>query len=499
MDHPLADLKSAQSLLDDLPRADSLRTLQEIADLLEALREQVQNFKPEHTWAVLRLLDQTAQPHLRKLLHDYFPLQPLSAFQENRLWTLLHHYYTLSAAAHDDVLAQCRDNSKVAAALRTDLTLLCTRGLAANLGLLKLIGARYGMVEPSLWQRVAAFYSFAESRGLADDMVAMYAGVQTSVTQEFAVLVAWYGATAGTLTPLHGHISERLFNYLGRGLSVVPNFSGHGLFAFDIAQPTPPMRATAEATIHSGLRFIEATTLHTQLDGLIKTLDKGIIPEALNLYGARYEAELVRQVAGQLAQALTLPPPTRRNVRRRISVNLKVASGLQRMLEQTDVGLNFGADECEQWEVEDISATGFRSVVPLAHANGIHIGTLIGSKPENLSHWGAGVVRRLRRDEGGNLHIGVEILSPRVVGVAITDRTRSGPEAGALALYLNRPNDASGEAWLLQRAESFAPSRSLVMQMDDKEYLLLPLSLVERGEDYDLARYRMMEQDRSAE
>jgi hypothetical protein len=34
------------------------------------------------------------------------------------------------------------------------------------------------------------------------------------------------------------------------------------------------------------------------------------------------------------------------------------------------------------------------------------------------------------------------------------------------------------------------------MQLDDKEYLLLPLALIERGEDYDLARYRMMEQDK---
>jgi hypothetical protein len=200
-DHPLADLKSAQSMLDDIPKADSLRALQEIADLLEALREQGQTFKPEHGWAVLRLLDQSAQPHLRKSWHDYFPLQPLSPFQENRLWTLLDRYYTLIAAAHHDVLAFCRDNGKVAAALKADLALLCARGLAANTGLLKLIGARYAMVDPAVWKRVAAFYSFAESRGLADEGITMYAGVQTSVAQEFAVLVAWHGATAGSVTP----------------------------------------------------------------------------------------------------------------------------------------------------------------------------------------------------------------------------------------------------------------------------------------------------------
>ena len=37
------------------------------------------------------------------------------------------------------------------------------------------------------------------------------------------------------------------------------------------------------------------------------------------------------------------------------------------------------------------------------------------------------------------------------------------------------------------------------MQVEGKEYLLLPLALVEQGADYDLARYRMMEQDGSNE
>jgi hypothetical protein len=168
------------------------------------------------------------------------------------------------------------------------------------------------------------------------------------------------------------------------------------------------------------------------------------------------------------------------------------------MLEQTDVGLNFNHDAGEAWDVEDISATGFRSVVPAARAEGIKIGSLIGSKPENVRNWGAGIVRRLSRDEKNNLHIGVEVMSTHIVGVSVVGRFHTADEEAQMALYLNRPNDTSGEAWLLMKPDTFAPNRSLSMYMGDKDYLLLPLALVESGDDYDLARYRQMEQDTSA-
>jgi hypothetical protein len=45
----------------------------------------------------------------------------------------------------------------------------------------------------------------------------------------------------------------------------------------------------------------------------------------------------------------------------------------------------------------------------------------------------------------------------------------------------------------------FTSNRSFNMRLGDKTYLLLPLGLVESGEDYDLARYRKMEQDTSGD
>lgn len=498
-DHPLADLKSAQALLEDIPKHDAIKALQELSDWIEAISEQADNFKLDHLWTVLRLYDQAAQGHVRKLLHDYFTLQTLSKFQENRLWTLLDEYYTRSDHAHFDVLQRFRDNAKGASAIKSDLPLLCTRGIGAIGGLLKMAAARYAMVDPALWRRLAAYYQLAETQGFANESVTVYPGCNLSTSEAFAVLLLWYGCSAGNLNPVQEHIAERLFAALGKGVKVFNAYNGTALFVFDMAQPTPPMRATAEGTIHPALRYIVADDMRQTLDNMIKTLDKGILPDGLNLYGAKFEAELVKDIATKLLQSLTLPPPTRRTPRRKIRVNLRVANGFLKMLEHSDVGLNFGVEESETWEVEDISASGFRSVVQSSRVDGIKIGSLVGSKPESVSHWGAGVVRRLSRDHDGTLHIGVEVLSPRVVGVPLQDRAVKGPEGGQLGLYLNRPTDTSGEAWLLMKQDTYTPQRSLNMELDDKAYLLLPLALVERGDDYDLARYRMMEQDASSE
>jgi hypothetical protein len=502
-DHPLADIKSAQQILEEVPKTDSLNAVQEITGWIESIVELADEFRLDHELAVLRMFDEAAQPHVRKLMRDYFTVQPLSKFQENRLWTVLNTFYTHSELAHYDVLTRYRDGGRGAAAIKTELGLLGVRGIAALGGRLKMAVARYALVDAALWKHLSDFYSHAETNEYQHNAVPLYPGVSgnTSVAQEFTALLTWYGVSAGVLSPLQEHITERLISYAAKGLRLDDQYNGNALFVFDLSQPTPPMRLAGDATIHPSLRFMSVDDGLKLLNNLQKTLEKGVVPDDVSFCGATYEADLVREILHRLIDNLTQPLPTRRNPRRKINVNLKVANGFFKMLEKADVGLNFmSEEESEVWEVEDISATGFRSVVPVPRADGIKIGSLIGSKPENVKNWGAGIVRRLSRDDKNNLHIGVEVLSTQIVGVSLADRViEEGVEKDIeVAMYLNRPADTSGEAWLLMKPNSFSPNHSMNMEMDGKTFLLLPLALVESGDDYDLARYRRMEHDSTA-
>jgi len=500
-DHPLADIKTAQQVLEGIPKNDALNVVQELTGWIETMVELAEDLRLDHELTVLNMFDEAAQPYVRKLLRDYFSVHALTKFQENRLWTVLNNFYTQSELAHHDVLMRLSNGGRGASGIKSELASLSARGIAALTGRLKMAVARYALVESVLWQHLSEFYGHAERHGYQNDEVPLYAGLpgSTSVRQEFSALLIWYGVSAGALSPLREHITERLIAYAGGNLTVFEQYNANALFVFDLSQPTPPMRVASDATLHPELRFLVAGDVLAQLNVLLKTLDKGIVPDDVNFCGANYEAELVGEILRRLIDNLTQPPPTRRNPRRKISVNLKVANGFFHMLEQADVGLNFfNPDAGEIWEVEDISATGFRSVVPAARAEGIKIGSLIGSKPENVQNWGAGIVRRLSRDENNNLHVGVEVLSLQIVGVSLIEQGHSVDEGGQLAMYLNRPADTSGEAWLLMKPDTFSPTRSLNMDMGGRFFLLLPLSLVESGDDYDLARYRRMEQESSS-
>lgn len=500
-DHPLANLKSAQQVLDDVPKADALKALLELTSWVESLRDHADEFRMDHQVAVLRLLDEAAQPHVRKLLRDYFAVQALNKFQENRVWTALNDFFALSEQAHATILALYGKGERGAAAIKPQLALLAARGIVAATGRLKLAAARYALVDPVLWAHLAEMYACAEAGNFLEEVVPLYpgAGINTSVKREFVGVMVWFSVGTGSLSPLHIHIAERLVAHLNKYLTVERQAIAGSQWAINLLQPTPPMRVTTETTIHPGLRFLGIGGVEVVLNNLVKSLEKGILPEDVNLGGAVYEVELVRDVARLLVVRCILPPPTRRNTRRKLKVNLHVANGFFKLVENTDIGLNFSNETNEVWEVEDISATGFRSVTTPSALDNIKIGSLIGSKPENLGSWGVGIVRRLSRDAENRLHVGVEILANQVIGVSLGAREYAGGGEDALALYLNKPNDNSGEAWLLMKPGTFLSNRSFNMKVGDKAYLLLPLGMVESGEDYDLARYRKMEQDTSGD
>src|SRR3989338_7229 len=104
-DHPLADIRSAQALLDDLPKNDAHKMLMELTDWIESVSDNT-DFKLDHQFAVLLLLDETAQPYVRKLARDYFAPQELNKFQENRLWLVLGNLFRHAAKAYCAVFSR---------------------------------------------------------------------------------------------------------------------------------------------------------------------------------------------------------------------------------------------------------------------------------------------------------------------------------------------------------------------------------------------------------
>ena len=499
-DHPMADLKSAQALLDDLPKNDAHKMIMELTEWIESVADNA-DFKLDHQFAIVRLLDETAQPYARKLTHDYFTPQALNKFQENRLWLALDNWSRHTARAYLKVFDRYCGGDKGASAIRTQASLLAARAVYAVTVQLKYICAHYGPIDNTIWSNLAKIYQYAEQQYL-NVPLALYSGMagSTTVKSELGRLFGWYGCGVSTLKPLYMHLTERIVGQYCTSIDIGVQQDANSLFSFDLDRPAAPVCVRAGIPAHSSMRFVSMAAMQPKLAALIKTLGKGTVPEDLNL-GGIYDAELIREAAQYLMNYLAAPP-LRRSTRRGIKVNLNVVNGFTKVVERTDAGLNFSEEQPAHWDVKDISSSGFCTLLSAQGADGISIGSLLGVQPDGVQHWGVAVIRRLMRSDANQLHVGAEILANQIAGVALSQSGGGGGgfEDGQPALWLRaKQGDSSGEAQLLMKAETFSPYRSLQTRLDGKNYLLIPIGLQEKGSDYDLARFRLIEQENSSD
>jgi tetratricopeptide (TPR) repeat protein len=503
-DNPLADIKSAQALLEDLPKTDAFRSLAELTELVELLSEQAE-FKLDHQLAVLRLFDEAAQPYVRKLVREYFTPFEISKFQENRLWLTLGNWSRKVATAYFGLFTAYCNGEKGSSAIKAQLPLLAARSVHTLMWQLKFICAHYDLVDNTAWDNLARLYRHAEQLGYLEMAVSLYPGMigNTSVKSEVGILMVWYDSGLSALSPLYIHLIERIVAQYRATIDIHPEISQHSRLSFDLSRPSEPTRINMGATTHPAMRFVGIPAMQARLEDLMKVLNKNIVPDDINL-GGNYEAEVVKNAAQYLLNYV-IAPPVRRNKRRLADITLNVVDGFDKVIERTGAGLNFGEGEAApaRWVTEEISSGGFSAVIPAKGNGSIGIGSLLGIQPDGLAHWGIAVVRRLLRDDAKNqLRVGAEILSNQIAGVVLNQNRVPGGaiENGQPALWLYaRQNDASGEAQLLMRADTFSPGRSLQIQLDGKNYLLMSNGLQEKGLDFDLAKFRFVVQETGEE
>jgi hypothetical protein len=128
----------------------------------------------------------------------------------------------------------------------------------------------------------------------------------------------------------------------------------------------------------------------------------------------------------------------------------------------------------------------------------IRVGTLVGLQSEASRHWGIGLIRRIVRDEQQRRHVGIQVLTRTAIPVKISPaQTLSFTEAdrdAERAILLPTGPDAKGEVGIIMRSGLFNGRDSLDMMVSEKSYRLTPVGLVEGGEDYDWARFKVTQQ-----
>lgn len=493
-DHPMADVKSAQALLDDLPKHDMLKSATELTDWIESVANH-EEFRLADQFAVLSLLDETAQFYARKLACEYFTLPDLNTFQGNRLCLVLGNLSCQTANAYYGIFSRYCNGDKTASVIKSQLPLLVVRAVRLMRGQLKYAAVHYDYHDDTIWRRLAQLYLHAEQQQYLDVPLNLYSALSepTSMKCESGQLLAWYACGINCLAPRSMHLTERIIAQYGSSIEISANLTTQALFGFDLAHPNHPVRVNVDATLHPLMRYISLTGMQASLGALIKTLEKNMVPQELNLGGV-FAAERVLEAAQHVWTCL-VAPPIRLSKRRELNALLNVVVGFENVYWRCKY-LDQESSEypSAQWTLENASVSSFYAVLPGQGTGGVRIGDVLSMQTAGVPRLGVAIARHLLRDVEGRLHVGAEILANQVSEVVLCQSGVGGCESSQSALWLHAAVE-DGTVRLLMPANTFSMLRSLKTCFEGKHYLLIPIELQGSGVDYDLASFRVIEQE----
>jgi hypothetical protein len=492
-DHPLADAKELKRVIAELPLDNAFKAVDEIAGWLESLGN-ADGFRADLLFDVARQLDDAAQPHLKTLARNYLNSPRLSRSEEKRLWTTIFTYWELLAELYERCLAKIGSKDKEGDALKPVLPLLSARTVAALGQQVKWVEFRYGPVPAELWKRLGQAYLRAESGKVAHKPVQLYPSASGASTAEgeYLHVLAFHASSMDSLMPLEIELADRLLAHFLPGFKFTAEAHGSSVYWVDATLSQPPMRmAKLPAVVTPTLRFFSSGSVPKLLDELIRSVERGEVPNDLNL-GGQYQPRTLLPVLRHLAVYWAAQPPLREHPRHNVKTRLAVLHGFDDSFtifagEVARVGKERTADS---WVVENVSLGGFGAAISNVGGDWLKVGALISLQPEGGENWVLGVVRRLSKENENQASVGIQTLARQAVSVELHPRSSVYAAAGGVPGIRLPEDKAPGEVRLVLPTATFDVRESLEYISGDKRYLLTPIEQVEAGTDFEIARYR---------
>jgi hypothetical protein len=491
-DHPLADVKHARALVAALPAHDSVKSLTEISGWLESLVN-VDSFKLDRLYELIDMLDAAARNHQRKLVQDYLAMSRQQKFHENRLWTTGAQFARALGDAHTWLLEQHEAGSSGAAAIRKLVPVACARALRARAQEVKWVMLRYGPFDARIWSAMARLHQLSMNGRFEDIPVAVYPGLHGSgtVQQEYLKALMLWASSADVLPPVRQDIAERVVAAYANAFVLRPEPFPGALYAFDPAQVRPPARLLGNPNIEPGAHYFGPGDAHARLTQAIALLDEsGVMPSDVNL-GRTYPTDAVLAVLKHLALYWGEKPPMRLSERRSTTGRITIVPGFPALLDELEReesdALNFTESAAESWIVENVSDNGFGAIVPPAASDWIRVGELIGVQVEGSAGWGVSIIRRVAQDEQRQYRVGIEVIARAVAAVWLS---RGGAEPEHAILLSTRP-DSNGEIAIIRSAGRYDSRGGAQLVIRGQTYTLSPSRLIDAGEDFDWASYKV--------
>lgn len=498
-DHRPADPKEAKKLVSELPPGDAFRSLEQIITWLETLTA-LPEVRLDRRFESIAVFEEAAMPLEKRIACDYVRSGRLQSMYEHRLWTAAHDLWHQLAVGYHLCMMEYEASASGAASMQARAPVIACRAMRGLRKELKWVLLRYGPVDARLWQEAARVYRMAESRGFAHDEVTVYPGQtwRSTVEREFVKMLLLAVSSPNSLPPPQLEIAARLASRCAEFTPLEAVHRSDATHSFDLGKNRPPRRGRGaqDGTTH---RYLGSGNALPHLERISKAMAQHGAGDTNRI--ADYDPRMVREVAQHLALYWSANPPSRGSERHATMARISVVPGFQGLLDalQGYVGGPFIDDVAESWMAENVSKSGYGAVIAQVKGDWLRVGGLVGIKPESAPVWGVGVIRRMTRDETKQRHVGIESLTKAAIPVRIVpagtlangNTADHFPNAAVLGLSLR----SSGESDVIMEAGGFSPRLSMEMVVRGVPYLLTPIGFVEGGDDFDLARYRILRRD----
>ncbi|MCR4303407.1 MAG: hypothetical protein NUV63_04145 [Gallionella sp.] len=520
----MSDLKEAQRLLADLPGDNTLKALAEITSWLTSVTE-TPGFRLELRTEIIKLLDVTGQPLQAELLHQYLGAPHLQDFKGIQLWQAIHGFAKALADAYALCVDEYQKTEKKSFDLKEAIPVICVRLLRAGAEQMKLELMRYIEVEQQVWFRLFNCYSFAEANQLADTMIYAYPGhvIHISPQRELLRALMLYESSPGTLAPdqieVSYRIAGRLVSFFDFKTSPDPD-CGHFI---DLSTPGAPMKAEGNLQVTPAMRFFGGVRALPAIEKIIDQNEQSLIQQEQR-FGNEFTPDGKLTVLKHLQMYWAKEPPHRHQERRDISASIEVVHSfrtISRLVTRMDLGnvvnlsekdaatlkemsnINLTADEgidytTEAWTITDLSTRGIGGVLPGTAGAWVKIGDLCGIKATNNPLWWIGLIRRLRTDHKGTVHVGIEILARkplsvwlRILGKGAEKVSNWESSSGSFeydylpVILLPGADDSYANATMLMESGKYVLDAIYQAMMGEKSRDIKLTGLLEEGEDFE--------------
>jgi hypothetical protein len=452
--HPLASAESLRDILAELPAANGLKALSELADWL-AMTDRP-DLDPSDRMNAIRTLDERGAVLQREVMLDYLSCAP-THHRAEQTWYALTTYQDAVFNAYRSALRDLFDAGRPLERDKSAAAQFATRAMVAVTHRKKLVRMRYRAVDADMWADLYSTYLTAEQLGIGrSGAKAAGGGPETSPYREL-MAASWFElAPIGNLDHMQMEYLDRVVRELMKYFTAREAPDGETQYVVDLAMTGPPQRWKADDTPRMSQRYLAPGTVYAQLVSLVREIRRTrVLPAYLTMEGLEGVQSCVNLLE-KLVLHWSKNPPRRAHERAPLNEPLQVVHGyreIRRMIagiaylrltqdksrtelssqqreefakygfvsEQRDP--QQGLDEeiskvramIEQqnrqmtldWILNDVSQFGAGALAQ-GTLQWLQVGILLGLRWGGGEDWQAGVVRRLARNPKGVATVGVQ-------------------------------------------------------------------------------------------